>query len=226
MMRWCAIDTTRVWGSVALVEMPVGSGPQVVAEAGLAIDRSHTAHILTLLQSLLDVCDWSRDQLDAYAACRGPGTFTGARVGLSTIRGLALASGRPAYGIDRLHAMAAAVGPQAGVRIPLVEAGRGEVFGAAYDAESWPPKQLRAPWLGAPADACDEPAGLRVFFGSGAQSATSQALLVEAGTIIGAPRHLAGAVGMLAAERALAGVPAEDGMEPLYLRRPDAELRS
>ena len=69
--------------------------------------------------------------LDAIAVGVGPGTFTGLRIGIATARALAAASGLPLRPVSSLAALAAGI--EAPLRLPLIDARRGEVFGALYE---------------------------------------------------------------------------------------------
>ena len=77
--------------------------------------------------------------LDAIAVGVGPGTFTGLRIGIATARALASANGLPLRRVSSLAALAAGI--DAPLRLPLIDARRGELFGALYegDARLWPP---------------------------------------------------------------------------------------
>lgn len=224
MTRLVAVDTSTWWGGVALVRS--GDCGTVVAEAGLRVRDSHAAHLLSLLERLLAEAGWSRDVVDAYAACRGPGSFTGLRVGLGTIRGLALGAGRPCVGVGTLDAMAEAVGPVGGDRVPLLDAGRGEVYGARFDASSRPPRVVRPPWLGPP-ERCLEGEREPVVFGPGAEAYAER--LRQAGWTGHHPRTpttVAAAAGRLALGMLARGCESGEGMAPLYVRPPDAQLKS
>ncbi len=219
MTRVVAIDTSTWWGGVALVDSAAPEG--VVAEAGLRVEDTHTAHQLRLLEQLLAGAGWSRSTVDGYAAARGPGSFTGIRVGLATVRGLGLATGRPCLGITTLLAMAEAFGPAEAPRVPLLDAGRGEVYGARYDAASSPPVEQRPPWLGPPSLAADGAGGPVVLFGPGARAASGSG----PGRVGRTPSAVAAALGRLAVLRIEAGAPDGEGLSPLYLRPADAELK-
>ena len=145
MIRVLALDTSTAWGSVALVEQEgCENRPRVVAEHGERVDGAHAERLLHWIGQLLSGAGWSKTGFDAYATTRGPGSFTGVRVGLGTIRGLSLAAGRPCFGVTTLEAIVEAHGPADMDRIPLMDAGRGELYTARYDADSFPPVEVEA----------------------------------------------------------------------------------
>jgi len=223
-MRLLAIDASTWWGAAALLEVREGT-PRLVAEIGVHVEDSHAARLLPLVDVLLATAGWPRTSLDAYAAVRGPGSFTGIRVALGLMSGLALAAARPCLGVGTLHAMAEAYGPAIADRVPLLDAGRGEVYGARFDACGSPPEVFRSAWVGAPALAV-EPGVDVVVFGSGGR--VHEARLREAGhtgPIGGAPTSVAAAAGRIALARLAAGIVAPSEMTPLYVRPADAEVR-
>ncbi|HSD25667.1 MAG TPA: tRNA (adenosine(37)-N6)-threonylcarbamoyltransferase complex dimerization subunit type 1 TsaB, partial [Vicinamibacteria bacterium] len=71
---------------------------------------------------------------DLFAVTTGPGSFTGLRVGLGSVQGLALASGRPCVGLSTLDVLAASAAGSSGTIVALVDAFRGEVYSGVYDA--------------------------------------------------------------------------------------------
>ena len=228
MKRVVALDTSSWWGGMALVEKgPESDRPHVAAELGVRVQRSHSAHLLDWLQLLLDHAGWDKSSLDGYVAIRGPGSFTGIRVGLGTVRGLSLATGRPCLGVTALEAMAEALGPAEGRRMPLLDAGREEVYGACYDAASSPPRELVAPWIRPASLALDEAGvgGTTVLFGGGTDAIGIAEIRARPDLRVAAvPRSIAAAAGALALLR---GEPQTHEIElsPLYLRPPDALVK-
>jgi tRNA threonylcarbamoyladenosine biosynthesis protein TsaB len=100
------------------------------------------AHASELMPAVADAMgragvDWP--DLDAIAVGVGPGTFTGLRIGIATARALATAAGLPLRRVSSLAALAAGI--DAPLRLPLIDARRGEVFGALFEEERelWPP---------------------------------------------------------------------------------------
>jgi tRNA threonylcarbamoyladenosine biosynthesis protein TsaB len=109
-----------------------------------AVDRlerrpAHASELMPAVAAAMDRAgvDW-RD-LDAIAVGVGPGTFTGLRIGIATARALATAAGLPLRRVSSLAALAAGI--DAPLRLPLIDARRGEVFAALFDdgRELWPP---------------------------------------------------------------------------------------
>jgi len=226
LIRVLALDVSTWWGSAALVEQDGREMlPRVLAEYGTRVDGSHAEQLLQWIEQLLADAGWSKTSLDAYAATRGPGSFTGVRVGLATIRGLSLASGRPCFGVTTLEAIVEAHGPAELPRVPVMDAGRGELYSARYDADSSPPVELEAAWLGATALVLAPVEGSRglVLRGPGVQIAMppGSPLTLAATTT----ERLAGATGRLVAHRMARGTGVSEPLAPLYLRAPDALLK-
>jgi tRNA threonylcarbamoyladenosine biosynthesis protein TsaB len=191
----------------------------VVAELGADIQASHAGLLLPRVEWLLGLAGWSKSDPDGFVATRGPGSFTGIRVGLGTVQGLALATGKPCVGIDTLDAVVEAHGPADRERVGLIAAGRGELYGARYDPASSPPRRLEEPRLRPEKSLAGETDdGAVLIFAPGSD---------EAAAALGGstPRSIAAAAGRLAL---LEGLPKEGGptsLAPVYMRPPDAELK-
>ncbi len=157
----------------------------------------------------------------------GPGSFTGLRVGVATARGLAASTGLPLAGVGTLEALAHGIarGPGAGrACLAVLDARRGEAFAAAGDPSGglfW------GPWVGSPGQLADRVAELPerpLAAGSGAVRFRDE--LEDRGAEVPDdedPVHRVSAVDVCAL--AAAGRPGgeADGLEPIYLRPPDAE---
>lgn len=226
MIRVVAIDTSTWWGGVALVQgAEAEHRPSTIAEAGLSVRGSHARHILTLLDVLLAEASWDRSTIDGFVATRGPGSFTGIRVALGTVRGLSLAASRPALGVGTLDAMATAHGPDYVERIPMLDAGRGEVYAARFSPASFPPKESRKPWLGDPRSVLGD-GEQGVLFGPGVD--LHREAILESGaedSIRRSPTSVAAAAGHIGVAMLASGAPDGTGMAPLYIRPPDAILK-
>ncbi len=201
-----AIDTTREYGSLALAR-----GETVIEEIVLH-ESSGFAHVLfPHIEELLRRNQIGVDSIECFAAGSGPGSFTGVRVGLSLIKGLAEALGRPAVAVSNLQALASSGSAQ--LRAPVLDARRGDVYCAVYDDASrlvQPEVVMKiAQWLPT------LPAGVEfVALGPIADLTVTIASVAQAG-----------AIARLAARRFLAGEASDPAaLDANYVRRSDAEL--
>ena len=208
-----AVDTSSERQSVALVEAGT-----VRAELRLRGVDTHSRRLLPSVAFLLETLGLAPAAVEAYAVSVGPGAFTGLRVGISTVQGLALASGRPCLGLSALDVLAARIAGAAPVLAVMIEAYRGEVYGALYDAEARP---LSAGAALPPGEFLARvPDGPVAFIGEGARR--HRELVVAQRPEARFPRrslYLAGTLGRMAEPRLAAGqgVPPE-ALRPLYLR--------
>jgi tRNA threonylcarbamoyladenosine biosynthesis protein TsaB len=138
-MRVVGLDTASEIASVALVENgrliaeraypdPEVSG---CVNAGTAKGR-HAEVILPLIASLFETTAVSLNDVTGFALSIGPGSFTGLRVGLSTVKGLAYSSGVPVVGVSTLFAYAARVEDYHGFICPILDARKNEVYAALF----------------------------------------------------------------------------------------------
>src|SRR5258705_7589622 len=132
-MRVLSLDTSTPLASVALLAKGL-----LVAEAVVRSDRGHAGHLLGSVRFLLEGAGSGPDSPELFVTTTGPGSFTGLRIGIGTIEGLALAAGRPAVGVSTLAAMAASMGPVGRRLVPILDAGRGEAFVGLFDREDPP----------------------------------------------------------------------------------------
>lgn len=222
------MDTSTWWGGLALVESVPGEegSVRVVAESGARVERSHAGHLLDWADWLLERAGWSRNELDGFVATRGPGSFTGVRVGLGTVRGLALAADRPCVGVGTLDALAEAHGPAERDRIALLAAGRGEVYGARYAPASSPATPTSGPWL-CGLDSLRERCTGEAVLVPGPDRAPGwpgSADLPRRLRIALPARGIAAAAGRLVLLEGLPAAGAISDLSPLYVRPPDAEV--
>jgi tRNA threonylcarbamoyladenosine biosynthesis protein TsaB len=228
-MRVLALDTTSREGSVALVE-----NDRVLIEQGGDPSRSHAERLPIAILRALHEGEWNAADVDAFAVVAGPGSFTGLRIGIATIQGLAFVSRRPVVAISALEALAqsAAARLDAGDAIGAwVDAHRGEVYGALYrvaDAQAFSPERLSPlddPVVSAPRALLARwhaIADVHAFIGDGADAYAD--LAESSGRRLTAP-PLAGAAGLMAAVRAQRGEAVDPSrIAPIYIRRPDAVL--
>lgn len=234
-MRVLALDTTTRAGSVALVD-----ADRIVDERGGDESRPYAERLPADLTGLLAAHDLRIADVDLFAVASGPGSFTGMRIGIATIQGLAFVRQRPIVAVSALEALAA-LGSRDLVAGDFVaawmDAHRREIFSALYrigpgemfaDARL---AEIEGPAVGAPAATVarwqDHLAGARLtVIGDGAALYGGVAGDASPGSWTARPAPLlAGAIGRIAGARARAGgAVGAAGVQPLYVRRPDAEV--
>jgi tRNA threonylcarbamoyladenosine biosynthesis protein TsaB len=122
-----AIDTSTDYASLALHD-----GFQVRVEHSWESPRRHTVELLPRLVSALGQLELGAEHLSAVAVARGPGSFTGLRVGMAVAKGLAMARGLPLVGVQTLDVIAAAQGRDRRPLCTVLQAGRGRICIAIY----------------------------------------------------------------------------------------------
>ena len=224
-----SVETATLTGSVAVGRFPhevhsrVGDGQQ-----------SHSNTLLKDIDRLLDQAGIVLNQIEVFATAIGPGSFTGLRIGIATIKGLSATLDRQCAGVPTLHAIAHAAGPSSAT-VALLPAGRGEVFAQLLSVDSSGKViELDGPAHIPPAAMLDKYASLRpvIWCGDGAK-VYAEAIREFAGkhgiehewSLELESRPLAKDVGIIAAKQAEAGILVQpDHLQALYVRPSDAEL--
>lgn len=233
-MKALALDTTTREGSVALVD-----DDRVVAEHAGDGTRTHALRLPSELIHLADAQRLAMSDVDLFAVATGPGSFTGLRIGIATIQGLAFVHGRKVVGVPALEALAhlAALGAAPDTWVAAwMDGHRREVFAGLYKVTAAAPfaldrvVEIEGATVGAPASTLarwsDAIAGAPiVFVGDGAVMYADLIAGAEPQARVLAPPLLAGAIGRLAVARSRLGEAVDPvGLHALYVRRPDAEL--
>jgi len=231
-MKVIALDTTTRAGSVALVV-----DDRIVAERGGDPTRTHAERLPADIVAIAADHGVPLAEIDMFAAATGPGSFTGMRIGIATVQGLASARGRRVFGVSALDALAHAASADAAegtVMAAWMDAHRREVFAALYRVVAAPPLAaarldvLEGPTVGDPGAtlgrwAHELHATPALFAGDGASLYEDVIRgASEAARVVGHPM-LAGTIGRLAIARAGDAIEPSD-VRPLYVRRPDAVL--
>jgi tRNA threonylcarbamoyladenosine biosynthesis protein TsaB len=209
-----SFDTTSEFASIALTE-----GERVIDEILLRSPDGFGHILFGHLEQLLSRCGVTLQQIDSFAAASGPGSFTGVRVGLTAVKGLAEAAGKRVVAVSNLRAMAFfGTSP---LRATVLDARRGEVYGALYN------DRLESV---APETVMKFPAWLETLPESGYEFISNDfspfRSHVDSGIpVITAPRAMAHAIGRIAWMEVQAGRAQDPAqIDANYVRRSDAEL--
>ena len=137
-MNILALDTSGPVAGVALLK-----NGEPVYEA-MAVNRfTHSVSLLPMVEEGFGKTGLAVEDIDLFAVTKGPGSFTGVRIGVSMVKGLAHGAQKPCAGINALEALAAGIPFFEGVVCPIQDARAGQVYGAAFQA-GMPPKRLMA----------------------------------------------------------------------------------
>ena len=126
-MRLLAVETSTLTGAVALLQ-----AGDVVAESRVSVAVTHGERLMAAIDGVLRAARWDLADVEAFAVALGPGSFTGLRIGLSTVKGLAFATGLPVVGVPTLDALAWALPFCAYPVCPVLDAKKNEVYAGLY----------------------------------------------------------------------------------------------
>jgi tRNA threonylcarbamoyladenosine biosynthesis protein TsaB len=227
-MRLLAVETSTLTGAVALLD--AGS---VVAESRVSVAVTHGERLMAAIDGVLRAGRRDLADVDAFAVALGPGSFTGLRIGVSTVKGLAFATGKPAVGVPTLDALAWRLPFCAYPVCPVLDAKKNEVYAALFRTREGALELLEAPRAVAPATLAEElragTEGPLVFVGDAVATFATiwTGILGPRARLAPADLRLPSAVtvgelGGWALDRGEAGDPAS--LVPLYVRPSEAEL--
>jgi len=216
------LDTSTAASAAAVLR---ADGASFQAGSAPGSSRAHARELLPAAAQAMEAAGLDWPQLDAIAVGVGPGGFTGLRIGIATARALATAAGCELRPVSSLRALAA--GMPDGLRLPLIDARRGQVFAALYEgpelAEVW------APFAATPEEVAERvrEAGLTLA-AAGDGSIPFRGMLETAGIRVLPDASRAHSVSALQVCRLGSEAPAAlpDAVLPDYLRPPDAKPRS
>jgi len=130
-MKILALDSSAVAASVALCE-----DTTLLAEYTIESGNTHSRNLLPMVESILSLFDLSVDEIDLFATSKGPGSFTGVRIGAATVKGLAFDTKKPCIGVSTLEALAENLTMVTGLVVPVMNARRKQVYTAIFRAEN------------------------------------------------------------------------------------------
>lgn len=157
------IDTATSAGSVAL-----SRGEDLLGEVFLHVKGTHTDRLLVTVRQLLDDANVAIEAVEAFAVVLGPGAFTGLRVGVTTVKGLALATGRPVIGVSSLQTLAMQAPFARYPLCALLDARKKEVYAGLFDTGSGLPIPMGEEAVLPPEALLERLSGPVLFVGDGA----------------------------------------------------------
>jgi len=129
-MKILSIETSTRVGSVAIIE-----DEHLIAEYILNVVSTHSERLLPSIDQILKDSQLTVRDIEGFAVSLGPGSFTGLRIGISTVKGLALATGRAVVGVPTLDCLAHNIAFTHLLVCPILDARKGEVYTALYQGD-------------------------------------------------------------------------------------------
>ncbi len=126
-----AVDSSSRVATVALMK-----DSKLLGEITLNDKKEHSVILMTIIQDLLTDNNLSVDDIDGYVVSKGPGSFTGLRIGMATIKGLSFGSSKPYVSVSSLDALALSVSNFDGLICPIMDALRNSVYTSLYKGHS------------------------------------------------------------------------------------------
>ncbi|MCX6559899.1 MAG: tRNA (adenosine(37)-N6)-threonylcarbamoyltransferase complex dimerization subunit type 1 TsaB [Candidatus Aminicenantes bacterium] len=223
-MRILAVDTTTPSGSVALLE-----DERLLGEIGIESAATHSARLLLSADLLLKSHGLTIGDVDGFAVSPGPGSFTGLRIGLSTVKAFAFATGKPVAAVSSLAALAwKHRGEKPGLFGPMLDAKKDEIYAALFEAGPGPLRTIVPEGAYAPEDFLGLIPRRRsiVFAGSGVPLCRRRltVLLGDKARFSDRSAFIAAEIGRLGLDLLRAGRAVDAAsLEPHYHRRSQAE---
>jgi tRNA threonylcarbamoyladenosine biosynthesis protein TsaB len=220
-----------VESATRVMSVAVLRGETLLAEISTFDERVHSERLLPAIDRLLEIAELSLDEIEAFAVSIGPGSFTGLRIGLATVKGLAFGSERLVVGVPTLAALTVAAAGSAGPVAALLDARREEVYAACLAG----PGDIGAPLIPDAVFTAGElsaalPRSCTVVVGEGAEGVAAEAAKRPGGGMVLLPATLgrtrAFHTGLLGVRLLARGEgQRSEELVPRYVRRAEAEVR-
>ena len=218
-MKILAIDTSALTATVAIL-----SEDTLLGEISTTTKLTHSQTIMPMIDELLKKVNLDISDIDLFACSEGPGSFTGLRIGIGTIKGLAYGLGKPVVGVSTLEALAHNIAFSDFVIAPIMDARRGQVYNALYKWNDGKLTCIEEPRALSIEELCDELKEKAVFVGDGVNVHKKRITeIMGENALFAPPHHLfqrAGSVAFAALDKKPSDA-AE--LTAVYLRKPQAE---
>ena len=223
-MNILSIDSSSKVATVAIL-----NDTDLLGEYVLNNKREHSIVLMPMIEDLLKDCNLTIDDIDGYVVSKGPGSFTGLRIGMATVKGLSFGSGKPYVSISSLDALAYSLNSFDGLICPIMDALRDNVYTAVYSyinsglVPILEPTSMNIDELANFINSQDSP----VIFTGDAVHKHKDFILSNIPHAIFAPNHLsiirASSIGELGLNLLKNNIHDDPNSAPVYLKKPQAE---
>jgi tRNA threonylcarbamoyladenosine biosynthesis protein TsaB len=225
-MKILALETATLAGSIAIFDDAEG----LISEVRVNLKIAHSERLMPSIQWLLEASRMSIGDIDAFSLSIGPGSFTGLRIGLSTVKGLSYATRKPVVAVPTLEAFARMLPYCAYMICPMFDARKKQVYAALFRWEKRTFRKVMDETAVAPHVLLKEIREPVVFMGEGAKLYKNQIMDALGENALFAPEAgmspSASPVAEIGAEKIRQGETADPvALTPLYIRKSEAEIR-
>jgi len=136
-LRILALDTSAKTATVAVIE-----NSEILCNASISAGLTHSQTLLPLVESIFNAAKISLSDIDAFAVSNGPGSFTGLRIAVAAVKGMAQALGKPCIGVSTLEALAFNYSGLKGTVCAVMDARCNQVYTATFKLDKSFPERL------------------------------------------------------------------------------------
>ena len=126
-----ALDSTAEVSSVAICK-----GERLLSEITVNTGNTHSETLLPAVEQALRMAELTVNDIDLFACSTGPGSFTGVRIGVATVKGVAYGKNKPCVSVSTLEALAYNLSGYKGIACPVMNARRSQVYNALFECEN------------------------------------------------------------------------------------------
>lgn len=231
-----AVETSTFTGSVALVEASVegGTSPslRVIGETTLQVSETHSSRLMPTIDRLLRETSLPMQKVQGIALGLGPGSFTGLRIAVSTVKGLAFALQVPVVGAPTLDVLANNIRYASTQVCPVLDARKKEVYAALFRGDGQGHlRKVSEDWVLSPEDLCSRISGTTILLGNGTEVYGEIFKKRLGPRALFAPPELSFPRAVQVARLCLPGFQRGETLDlfaftPIYIRRSEAEIHA
>ena len=218
-MKILAIDTSALTATAAIL-----ADGKLICEISTTTALNHSVTVMPMIDELLRKVNMDISEIDLFACSEGPGSFTGLRIGIGTIKGLAYGLGKKVVGVSTLEALAHNISFTDAIIAPIMDARRGQVYNALYKYDGDTLALVTSPRALSIDELCEEISEKTIFVGDGVL-AYKEKIKEKLGdkAFFASPQNLLQRAGIVAyVAQSIPPIDAEE-LTAVYLRKPQAE---
>jgi tRNA threonylcarbamoyladenosine biosynthesis protein TsaB len=224
-MNFLGIDTSTKTCSIAVTK-----DDSLVTEMTLCNNLSHSRKLLSLIDDTLEKAGIDIDKIDGIAVSTGPGSFTGLRIGIGTVKGLCMAASKPIVGVSTLEVLSYPVPDHSALICPLLDARKKEVYTSLFQYKNNRLTRLAEDMVVSPFEILKRIDEKTIFLGEGAE--VYRELIIEklSDLAVFLPQFFnqprGASVAAIGLKKYQEGeLLSLQDLKPVYIRRPEAEIK-